>query len=234
MSNYTKIYDGAALDTAEATIAGADFDVEFDAIEIAIATKAESEVTPTVNDVGILDVNGNVISSGIQYSTVLVDSDIDIDGTLAADSDLVVPSQKAVKTYVDSREFSGRLVTLTNVDQIVNTSVPLASWSTLDLSVAAPTIAALSPTALLLNILVDASVTISGSYQIKMRVREKGSTDSQGNSHISSGHVSSFAAVDSKAQLIVGLDTNGDFEYSFVLTGTSGEDAFIWIAGYYT
>lgn len=41
MSDYTKVYDGAALDTAEAVLAGADFDVDFSAIEVAVATKAD-------------------------------------------------------------------------------------------------------------------------------------------------------------------------------------------------
>ena len=44
MTDYTKVYDGAAKDTNESTITGADHDVEYDAIETAIATKQDSDV----------------------------------------------------------------------------------------------------------------------------------------------------------------------------------------------
>lgn len=49
---------------------------------------------------------------------------IDTDGTLAADSDLLVPSQKAVKTYVDN-EIAGQTITVDNTN-----------WSGVDLAVA--------------------------------------------------------------------------------------------------
>lgn len=50
MSDYTKVYDGAAKDTAKSTVAGADFDVEFDAIETAVATKANKTGAETLTD----------------------------------------------------------------------------------------------------------------------------------------------------------------------------------------
>ena len=42
MSDYTKTYDGAAKDSAEAVLSGADFDTEFSAIETAISSKLDS------------------------------------------------------------------------------------------------------------------------------------------------------------------------------------------------
>lgn len=41
MSNYTKVYDGAAKDAAQSVVTGADFDTDFSAIETAIATKLD-------------------------------------------------------------------------------------------------------------------------------------------------------------------------------------------------
>ena len=93
MSDYTKVYDGAAKDTAESTLAGADFDVDFDAIETAIATKVDKISGHTTNSIGLIDVNGNLISSEIL---------IDTDGTLAGNSDSAISTEKAVKTYVDT------------------------------------------------------------------------------------------------------------------------------------
>ncbi len=91
MSDYTKVYDGATLDSGEATLAGADFDVDFAAIEVAVATKTDKAVPTLVNSIGLLDVNGNLLSSEIEIST---------DGTAADNSDANVMTEKAVVTYV--------------------------------------------------------------------------------------------------------------------------------------
>ncbi len=55
-------------------------------------TKSLKAPAPTANDIAAVDAGGNVIDSGKIF---------DIDGTLAADSDARVATQKAVKTYVD-------------------------------------------------------------------------------------------------------------------------------------
>ena len=50
---------------------------------------------------------------------------IDVDPTLAADSDLLVPSQKAIKTYVDTENSTKQdtLVSGTNIKTINSESV---------------------------------------------------------------------------------------------------------------
>ncbi len=63
MSDYTKVYDGAAKDTAQSVLSGADFDTEFDAIETAIATKQDAVASPTTNGIALLDASGQVIDS---------------------------------------------------------------------------------------------------------------------------------------------------------------------------
>ena len=93
MADYTKVYDGAAKDTGESVITGADFDTEFDAIETSNNTKADKDVPVATNSIGLLDVNGNLLSSEVL---------IDTDGTLAGNSDAAIPTEKAVKTYVDA------------------------------------------------------------------------------------------------------------------------------------
>lgn len=124
MSDYTKIYDGAAKDTAKSAITGADFDVEFAALEVAVATKANKVSGHTTNSIGLLDVNGNPISSEVL---------IDTDGTLAGNSDSAIPTEKAVKTYVDT-EVAGAGIginyqtvqTITSGSDITFTGIPAA------------------------------------------------------------------------------------------------------------
>jgi hypothetical protein len=47
------------------------------------------------------------IYDGVAVRKLLQDNDIDIDGTMAANSDSVVPSQKAVRTYISAQVQSG-------------------------------------------------------------------------------------------------------------------------------
>ena len=54
---------------------------------------AETIDSPTADNLPKLDEDGELVDSGISVST---------DGTLAGDSDLLLPTQKAVKTYVDA------------------------------------------------------------------------------------------------------------------------------------
>lgn len=49
--------------------------------------------SPTANHVALVDEDGNVIDSGKVIST---------DGTFAANSDLKLPTEKAIKTYGDA------------------------------------------------------------------------------------------------------------------------------------
>lgn len=76
--------------------------------EKAVKTYADTKVpqTTTVNG-HALSSNVTVTQSDVGLSNVTNDaqlkaSDLDIDGTLAANSDTKIPSQKAVKTYVDT------------------------------------------------------------------------------------------------------------------------------------
>ena len=62
MSNYTKIYDGAALDTAAATVSGADFDVEFNALQTSDNSKVDKESTQTITGAKILSSASNIIA----------------------------------------------------------------------------------------------------------------------------------------------------------------------------
>lgn len=130
MSDYTKVYDGAAKDTAGSTITGADFDFEFDAIETAVATKANKVVSATLDNLLAMDANGDLKDSAIVTNTVVTlagvqalsnkthespvintgvsGSAIDTDTTLAANSDTLLVSQKAVKTYIEATGVSAR------------------------------------------------------------------------------------------------------------------------------
>lgn len=83
MSKYTKVYDGAALDTAEAVLAGADFDVDFNAIEIADATKVDKESTQTIT--GDKTFTGTLAGAGLRDAFYPV-------GTIYSSTNNVSPS----------------------------------------------------------------------------------------------------------------------------------------------
>jgi len=121
MTDYTKVYDGAAKDTAESVITGADHDVEYDAIETAIATKADKDVPIATNSIGLLDVNGNPLSSEVLIST---------DGTMAGNSDSAVPTEKAVPTDVSAQtpDTTGRTVMFDQTTLTQYTYSTLNSW----------------------------------------------------------------------------------------------------------
>lgn len=68
MSDYTKVYDGAAKDAAESTITGADFDAEFSSIATAIGTKTNKAIPATAGNLAGLDVNGDLQDTGMEVS----------------------------------------------------------------------------------------------------------------------------------------------------------------------
>ena len=64
MSDYTNSYGGAAKDAANATILGADFDTEFDAIATMSGTKANKILTPTLDNLVTMTASGDMKDSG--------------------------------------------------------------------------------------------------------------------------------------------------------------------------
>jgi hypothetical protein len=98
MSNYSKTTDFEAKDSLPTgdsgkIIRGAEFETEFDAISIAIATKADT-AGPTFT--GTLTFE--TISDGTIDVTAFVDED-----NMASNSATLVPTQQSVKAYVDSQ-----------------------------------------------------------------------------------------------------------------------------------
>ena len=97
MSDYTKNTDFAAKDALASgdpnkIIKGLDFGTEFDNLEVAVNSKADSvdsTLTGTTSFENLSD--GTTTATG--FST---------DGTLASNSDSLIPTQQAVKSYVDS------------------------------------------------------------------------------------------------------------------------------------
>jgi len=229
MSDYTKIYDGAALDTAEATIAGADFDVDFNALEVAVATKADKVSGHTTNSIGLVDVNGNLLSSEVTIST---------DGTMAGNSDSDVPTEKAVVTYVEQELAGTGLYTRLVTPLLLANGSSNVLQTLLDMSVVQPSISAESPVAIIVaaNISIsraDASgIQISASLQVdhpnstsdgKQRVAASGITSTTGNNTIAKGNNT----------MIVGVDSNSDFHYSVSFTNLGTGSWDLYIIGYY-
>ena len=98
MSNYTKTTDFAVKDTLntgdpDKIIRGSEFEVEFDNIATAIASKSDL-AGPTFT--GTLTFE--TISDGTINITAFVDED-----NMASDSATLVPTQQSVKAYVDSQ-----------------------------------------------------------------------------------------------------------------------------------
>lgn len=65
MSDYTKVFDGAAKDSGSATVLGADHDTEFDAIATAVNSKADQVASATAGNLAELSADGNLVDSGI-------------------------------------------------------------------------------------------------------------------------------------------------------------------------
>lgn len=98
MSNYTKTTDFAVKDTLntgdpDKIIRGSEFEVEFDNIAVAIASKSDL-AGPTFT--GTLTFE--TISDGTINVTAFVDED-----DMSSDSATLVPTQQSVKAYVDSQ-----------------------------------------------------------------------------------------------------------------------------------
>lgn len=67
MADYTTAYNGAAKDSAQSVLAGADYDVEFAALEVAIATKANKTGAPaTTDNLAMLTATGDLADSLIE------------------------------------------------------------------------------------------------------------------------------------------------------------------------
>ena len=69
MSDYSKTYDGAAKDSSNDTILGADFDTEFSNIGTMSGTKADKVVGAVSGNIAELDGNGNLVDSGVTVAT---------------------------------------------------------------------------------------------------------------------------------------------------------------------
>jgi hypothetical protein len=72
MSDYTKSYNGAAKDAAEDIVLGADFDTEFEAIETAIASKANKQIPVAVGNVATLSSSGDLQDSGVTSTELAI------------------------------------------------------------------------------------------------------------------------------------------------------------------
>jgi hypothetical protein len=66
-------------------------------LQAALDAKSSKASTPTADDIASVDTDGNVTDSGKSF---------DIDGTLAANSDARIATQKAVKTYADTKNIT--------------------------------------------------------------------------------------------------------------------------------
>lgn len=221
MADYTKIYDGAAKDTAESAISGADFDTEFDAIETAIATKANLKVPSTANTFALLDVNGNLGASELDDSYWIQATDLDTDNTLAADSDVKVVSQKAIKAYVASQMAIAAPVILDTPVTLVSSSSATGAWTQLDMSVAYAAAATAGATKAILRCYMSISATAAGSQSNgAMSIQKNGLGGvTTGNKIVlnltavtDTGETYLGAAMNTN-DITVNLDANSDFEY---------------------
>lgn len=70
MSDYTKVFDGAAKDAANATVLGADHDTEFSAISTAVNSKVDKVAGGTAGNLAELDSSGNLVDSGIDSANL--------------------------------------------------------------------------------------------------------------------------------------------------------------------
>lgn len=76
MTDYTKTYDGAAKDTAQSAVTGADFDTEFSSIETAIGTKANKKVPATVGNLAGLDASGDLKDTAMEVAGNQITADL--------------------------------------------------------------------------------------------------------------------------------------------------------------
>ena len=109
MSNYTKTTDFEAKDSlptgdANKIIKGAEFETEFDAIAVAIATKADL-AGPTFTGTATFE----TLSDGTINVTAFVDED-----NMASNSATLIPTQQSVKAYINSQITAQYLDTTTD------------------------------------------------------------------------------------------------------------------------
>jgi len=70
MSDYSNTFGGAAKDSANSTILGADHDTQYSAIATMSATKANKVASPTSGNLLKVDGNGDLVDSGIASTRV--------------------------------------------------------------------------------------------------------------------------------------------------------------------
>ena len=69
MSDYSNSYNGAAKDTTNDIILGADLDTQFDSVATMSATKSNKVSGATANNIAKLDSNGDLVDSGVPAET---------------------------------------------------------------------------------------------------------------------------------------------------------------------
>jgi hypothetical protein len=74
MSDYTNTFNGAAKDAANDTILGAQHDTQYDAVQTAVATKANKITSPTVDRVLTMTGGGDLKDSGKTVAQILTDA----------------------------------------------------------------------------------------------------------------------------------------------------------------
>lgn len=143
MTDYTKVYDGAAKDTAESVITGADHDVEYDALEVAVATKSNKILSATNNNLLSMDANGDMKDSGIVTDgagTITADLTGDVTGNLTgnvtgnADTATDATSAANADTVTTNANLTGDVTSVGNA-----TTLPAATVGAKNASLQSPT-----------------------------------------------------------------------------------------------
>ena len=70
MTDYTKVFDGAAKDAANSAVLGSDHDTEFSAISVAVNTKMDKVVAGTTGALVEMSASGNAVDSGIDSANL--------------------------------------------------------------------------------------------------------------------------------------------------------------------
>lgn len=116
MSDYTNTFGGAAKDSANSTILGAQHDTELDAIVTMSGTKADKVISATDNNIITMDSNGNLKDSGVSASSgsITATGDITVSGVLKSskgadldDTDIDGSNILTIGTDGNTFDFSG-------------------------------------------------------------------------------------------------------------------------------
>ncbi len=160
---------------------------------------------------------------------------IDTDTTLAANSDDVVPSQKAVKTYADTKRV---LVMLDTPIVILNVISVGGSWITHDLSTTAPSVVNDGAKEIIVGMYLEKTINSVGSFYMACAFRRVGSTASfTSSSKVRFDSYSWGTTLHNEVvqgEITVGLDANGDFQI-YITNGGVGGTALntLHVVGYY-